>query len=721
MNLIKLTFLFTILALNWNQVPGQEEDLTVLDKWIKWHNSGSMLIQHINEQAFSHFDLRKQEILELKTPDDWTRRQEKVKETFNKIVGPFPEKTPLNPKITGVLKKDGYRVEKIIYESMPGFHVTACMFIPDRIRGKRPAVIHVSGHTVLSFREPVYQIFIHNLVRKGFIVFAIEPIGQGERDQYFDPVKNKSVIGQGVNTHTYVGDQCFISGSSLARYFAWDIIRGVDYLETRKEVDMNNIGIAGRSGGGTQSAYGAAFDERIKASAPEAFITSQIRLLELPGLQDAESNLYQAALNRIEHADFIEVRAPKPMMIVTTTRDYFSIQGARETYREAKKAYEAFGKPENLILAEDDNIHGSTKKNREAVYGFFQKFLNLPGNPDEEEVEILTPEELKVTPTGQVLTSFASETVFTINRKETQKLLDNIENSRKDIGNHLNAVAENSEMLSGFIEPSDENEPFFCGRYNRDGYNIEMYVLQGEGKCFIPMLVFVPDIPEKSGSIVYLHPEGKTAAINSGTEIEQLVKKGFVVAVPDLSGTGETKNKAGRYPDVPYNHTAGYAAMLSGRSLVGIRAGDIIRTVNFLKTSSYLCSGEINAVAVGEMGPVLLHAASFDKSIGNIVLLRSPLSYKSMVLNEYYKVHYDCSVTGVLTAYDLPDLIGCVAPRKVMLVEPKDHMLEKVSEETVKEEMAFPLSVYALKKAPDNLRIIYDFENMDPIAEWYLK
>jgi len=699
----------------------QTEDFNILNKWIKWHHSGSMLIRHINEQAFSHFDLRKQEILELKTSDDWTRRQEKVKETFNRIVGPFPEKTPLNPKITGVLKKDGYRVEKIIYESMPDFHVTACMFIPDGIRGKRPAVIHVSGHTALSFREPVYQTFIHNLVKKGFIVFAIEPIGQGERDQYFDQATNKSAIGQGVLTHTYVGDQCFISGSSLARYFAWDVIRGIDYLVTRKEVDSENIGIAGRSGGGTQSAYAAAFDERIKAAAPEAFITSQRRLLELPGLQDSESNLYQAAMNRIEHADFIEVRAPKPMMIVTTTRDYFSIQGARETYHEALKAYEAFGKPENLILAEDDHIHGSTKKNRESVYGFFQRFLNLPGDQDEEEVKILSPEELQVTPTGQVLTSFSEETVFTINRSETKKLLDNIENSRRDIEIHLNNVIPKARKISGYIEPSTQGETVFCGRYNRTGYNIEMYVLQGEGRCFIPLLLIVPKRLQKSGSIIYLHPGGKTAALDSGTEIEQLVMKGFIVAVPDLSGTGETKNTAGRSPDVPYSHPVEYGIMLSGRSLVGVRAGDVIRTAEFLKKLYPANSREIHTIATAEMGPVLLHAASFSDHIRNIILLRSPISYQSVVMNQYYKVHFSCTVPGALQAYDLPDLIACIAPRKIAIVEPKDHMLETASEEIVRQELAFPLSVYALRKAPDNIKIIFSCENMDSLAEWCFK
>lgn len=715
-------FVLLMLAVSFG-TPGicqEEEDLTILDNWIKWHDSGSMLIRHINEQAASYFDIRRQGILKLKTEDDWLERQEKVKAIFDRIVGPFPEKTPLNAQVTGVLRKDGFRVERVVYESMPEFYVTACLFIPDGIEGKRPAVIHVSGHTVDAFRAPVYQIFIHNLVKKGFIVFAIDPIGQGERDQYFNPATNKSTIGLGVKTHTYVGDQCFLSGSSLARYFAWDIIRGVDYLETRKEVDMGNIGIAGRSGGGTQSAYGAAFDERIKAAAPEAFITSDKRLLEGPGLQDAESHLYRSTINGVEHADLIEVRAPKPMMVVTTSRDYYSIQGARETYREAKRAYEAFGEPENLLLAEDDHKHGSTQKNREAVYGFFQKFLGLPGASNENEVEVLGPKELTVTKTGQVLTSLGGETVFTINRKETQGLLDDIEASRKDAKKHLESVVAEAKVLSGFVEPSAEDGPVYCGRYNRDGYSIERYVLQGEGRCVIPMLLFVPDSTERSGSIIYLHPEGKTAALTSTTDIEELVKSGFVVAAPDLSGTGETTNRAGRSPNVPYVHVVGYAAMLTGRSLVGIRAGDVVRTANFLKDNGHADSVQIGAIAVGEAGPVLLHAASFDTSIKSIILLRSPLSYKSMVMNEYYKAHFSCAVPGALTAYDLPDLLASIAPRQVAIAEPRDQMLNPASPDVVKEELRFPRDVYAEKSASKSLRIRPSLESLVPLVNWSL-
>src|SRR5690606_10944382 len=159
---------------------------------------------------------------------------------------------------------------------------------------------------------------------------------------YFDPETGKSKVGGTTKEHSYPGAQAFITGSSQARYMIWDGIRSVDYLLSRKEVDPDRIGITGRSRGGTQSSYIAAFDERIKAVAPENYITSFQRLIESLGPQDAEQNFFHGIKRGIDHADLLEVRAPKPALVITTTRDAFSILGARETAREVARVYQAY-------------------------------------------------------------------------------------------------------------------------------------------------------------------------------------------------------------------------------------------------------------------------------------------------------------------------------------------------------------------------------------------
>src|SRR4030042_5537129 len=200
------------------------------------------------------------------------------------------------------------------------------MFIPGGLKkgSKYPVVIYCSGHTSDGYHGS-YQQMILNLVRKGFIVFAFDPVAQGERLEYYDPETGKDIVGDPDIVHSYSGAQAFITGSSQARYMIWDGIRAVDYLMTRKEVDPARIGITGRSGGGTQSAYIAAFDDRIYAAAPECYITNFTRLFQSIGNQDAEQNFFNGIIRGIDHPDLLLVRAPKPAMMITTSRDMFSV------------------------------------------------------------------------------------------------------------------------------------------------------------------------------------------------------------------------------------------------------------------------------------------------------------------------------------------------------------------------------------------------------------
>jgi len=331
-------------------LPPDEENLNVFQQWIKWNNPGSLLINHLNKQAIDLYEARDREISRLKTKSEWMKRQAFVKDKIMELVGPFPDKTPLNPKITGTIKKEGYRIDKIVFEAMPGYYVTGCIYIPDGIKGKIPAILNVCGHNPDAFRMAIYQVINYNLVKKGMIVFAIDPPGQAEHVQYFDKEINTSAIGYSVIEHNYFGNQCFLTGSCGARYFIWEGIRGIDYLVSRKDVDPARIGVTGWSGGGQVTTYISAFDDRVKVSIPCSGSIINRRLLETKGIQDAESFFIGGLANGITFEDLIEVRAPKPTLMTFTSRDeYLTMQSQQEAYLEAKAAYRAFGnedKPE---------------------------------------------------------------------------------------------------------------------------------------------------------------------------------------------------------------------------------------------------------------------------------------------------------------------------------------------------------------------------------------
>ncbi len=709
--MLKLVFLISFMVFLFfgaKAIAQQKEDLSVLTRWMRWTDASNSLYHHLMDQAIQLLDERAARVATLKTEGQWLKRQEEVRQTLMEIVGPFPEKTPLNPRIVDVLHKNGYRVEKLVYESQPDYYVTACLFVPDDLNGKTPAILNPIGHSGESFRRPIYQDVILNLVKKGFIVLTYDPISQGERLQYFDPEEGKSRVGGSTSEHSYVGAQCFIAGNSIARHMIWDGIRGIDYLLTRDEVDPERIGLTGLSGGGTLTSYIGAFDDRVYASGPQCYITSLKRLLQSIGPQDGEQNLYHGIASGIDHADLLEVRAPKPALVLATTRDFFSIQGVRETCAEVKEAYRAFGKPENFGMVSDDAPHSFTTKNQEALYAFFQKHLNLPGDPTEKEVEALTAEELTVTETGQVSTSLKGRIAFDINRADAEKLIQDIENSREDLPNHLESVKNNARELSGFIPPDRAPEAVFTGAYQREGYSVNKYILSGEGDYIIPTLLMTPDDDDKHPAVIYVRPDGKAVEAGEGGEMEQLVKKGFIVLAPDLIGIGETgpgSFKGDAYIDnVSYN--VWFASIQIGRSIVGVRAGDIVRAVRYLESREDVDHRDISIIAYGEMCPVAIHAAAFEGSISKVALIEPLISYRSIVMSRYYSTSFiHATVAGALTAYDLPDLAGCIAPRQLLMVNVTDQNKEKAGLELIEKDLAITRSAYTAAGAEGSLEI----------------
>lgn len=673
--------------------------------WIHFSDARNSLYHYLSVQAYPLLEKRSGIISGLHSLTDWQERQEWLRNILKDIAGPFPPKTPLNSKIIRTIKKEDFRVEHIIYQSQPGFYVTSSMFIPDKLRGKAPVVIYCSGHTDNGYRG--YQTQILNLVKKGFIVFAFDPVDQGERLEYFDPETNKPKTGGSDLWHSYSGAQALISGSSQLMYMVWDGIRAVDYILTRSEIDPSRIGITGRSGGGTQSAWIAALDERIYAAAPESYITNFRGLFWCPGPQDAEQEPVNGIIRGIDLADLLLVRAPKPALIIATTGDYFGIQGFRESAKEASGIYKAYGREDDFSCAEDIlPRHGSTRKNNEAMYSFFQKVLNNPGISEEEKIIPLSEEEMQVTKTGQVYTSLGGETVFSLNCKVTEELITSLQSSRKNLPGYLPEAINSAKRLSGYREPSVIGEPVFTGCIQREGYLIEKYFVTGEGDYIIPYLLMKPE-KSNNKALIYLHPSGKSAEASVGGEIEWFVRNGFTVLAPDLIGTGETGPgdfQGDSYIDgVSYN--IWFASMLIGRSIVGIRAGDVVRLTRLMKNISGI--NEVYGFARRGMAPVLLHAAAFEPAIARIALADPYSSWRSIVMNRFYDPRFiHSAVPGALTAYDIPDLAASLAPRKLTMANVTDGNGKTTDNESINRDLSVIKIAYQKQQADSQLNIV---------------
>ncbi len=616
-------------------------------KWLTYQDNHRALYKIITDEAFRLLDKREEKISRFQSPADWAAHQKEMKSVLCDPLEKFT-KTPLNAITTGTLERETFTVEKVRFESHPGFYVTAGLFLPKKRQNPAPAVIYACGHTELGFRSETYQQVILNLVDKGFIVLAFDPIGQGERLQYPDAETGKSKVGGPTKEHSFAGVQALLTGTSLTDYFIWDGIRVLDYLETRPEVDMKRIGMTGRSGGGTQTAQIAACDERIYAAAPECYITSFRRLLQSIGPQDAEQNPYNAIANGFDHADFIHSRAPKPTLMITTTHDFFSIQGARETFAEVQKSYSAFGKPENIQMVEDFGVHESTKSNREALYAFFQKHLKNPGDSKDSETTPFTPEELWVTPTGQIGTSYHCETVFSLNQKYLQK-------KPVSAGN----LKEKALQTAGIHPERKLTAAVYTGKFQQDDAEVKKYFLENSKKDYaLPVYVIENSKVGNGNPVVWFHPGGKSEIFES-EQLRELLNLGKTVIAADLPGIGELNDPEfsgdGVIAKIPFNYTFG--ANLAGKSIPGIQAEAIDLLIQFIKSDHRFLNKRPEAVVQGDAASAVLHFAMLSNPFEKITFWDFPGQVMELVKTEHYNpaaaFH---AVPGSLPFYDLSDL-----------------------------------------------------------------
>ena len=705
----------------------QVETLDVLKGWYKYDNLDHALYHHYLSQALKLIDKRKEKIKKLNTIEEWKERQKEVKKILPEIIGPFPDKTPLNAKVVGIIQKNDYHIEKIIFESRPNYLVPAFLFVPNNINGKVPGILFPMGHNQKGIRADYFQRSAINMVKKGFVVLTFDPIGQGERSQFYSRKLNKSVIGGGCLEHMYASLPVILTGRSLANYFIWDGIRALDYLLSRKEVDSTRIGITGLSGGATATTFGAAYDSRIKAAAPSCFISSMKRVFESIGPQGPEQNLIGALARGIDYPDYIEVRAPKPFLALTTTRDFLSIQGARETEAEVKKVYKIFDAEDNFLVAEDDSIHAITTKNRVERHKFFQKFLNMPGDPTDMEVNIFSDKELQITKTGQIMADFKCENILDVNKKDAKKLINKLNKARKNSKSHLQNVVIAAKKLTGYVPPEKVENNLFNGRYQKSGYVIERRLIDGEdGDYPVPFLLFLPDSITKP-PVLYLNEAGKSADAE-GT-ILSIVKNGHPVIAADLLTIGEMKQKSkkvsfgenAKYGSIAYSNY--FAAVQLNRSLIGIHAGDIERLVKYIKQSKWFSGNDIYAVAKGELlSASLLHAAVFEKEFSKIILSAPLISYAAIAGSKlYYSPAYSPIVPGALTAYDLPDLEAVLAPTKLLLVDVRNEMNKTANKNLIESELNIVKETYKTAKAVDNFVIENNVNEKELFENWFNK
>lgn len=610
----------------------------------------------------------------LKTRADAERYVADVRKKIAACFGPFPAKTPLNPKVTGKVERDAYTIEKVIFESRPGFLVTANLYVPQGRTGPLPGVVGTCGHSVGGKTEGAYQSFAQGLARQGYVVLIFDPIGQGERLQY-GRLKGKGGPGVGVGEHLLAGNQQFLVGEFLGSWRAWDGVRALDYLLTRPEVDPKHVGITGNSGGGTMTTWLCGVEQRWTMAAPSCFVTTFRRNMENELPADTEQCPPRVLSLGLDHSDFLAALAPKPVIILAKEKDYFDARGAEEAFARLNRLYGLLGAEGNVKLFIGPTPHGYTKENREAMYQWFNHVTKVSDAAAESPLTIEKDETLWCTPKGQVA-EMGSRSVFAFTAARAKELAPQQAKAEP----LPRAVARVLKLPSDDRSPPEYRilRPLAGRKYPLP--HATTYAVETEPGVYAVVYRLSEAAhlsrPTKDAgrAVLYVSHQSADAELRDEPLVKEILKAeaGSTFYACDVRGIGESR------PDTcgtnsyltPYGSDYFYAvhSVMLDRPYPGQRTLDVLRVLDWLAGIGHR---EVHLVAKGWGAIPATFAAVLSDAVKQVTLKNALTSYAEVATSELYGWPLSAFVPGVLAAFDLPDCYRALEAKKLRQIEPR--------------------------------------------------
>lgn len=307
------------------------------------------------------------------TAQEWNDRANAVREQLLVTLGlwPMPERTPLNAQVFGKLERDGYTIEKVVLETLPGFYLSGNLYRPAETAGRVPAILCPHGHHADGRVNPDVQQRCIRWAKLGCVVFLYDMVGYNDSQPF---------------GHEFLNPRLDRWGYSLASLQTWNSLRALDWVTSLEDVDAARIGCTGASGGGTQTFLLAAIDPRVAVAAPVVMVSNSFQggcvCENAAGLRHGTDNVEFAALC-----------APRPMKLVGATGDW-----TRETmshvYPPIRDVYRLVGRPRDLAAEVFDFPHNYNQTSRNAVYAFMAPRLLDPSiDPESTREGEQKPEE----------------------------------------------------------------------------------------------------------------------------------------------------------------------------------------------------------------------------------------------------------------------------------------------------------------------------------------
>jgi dienelactone hydrolase len=628
----------------------------------------------------------------------WGEKRTALRRAMLAAMGPFPQQPgPLNARTVGVLRRQGYRIEKVLFESRSGVWVTSSLYLPEAGGRRYPAVLVVHGHWAGARRDPVVQARCLGLVKLGFVVLAVDAFGAGERH---------TTAALGTYHGALYGSTLWPTGHTLLGMQVYDNRRAVDYLRSRPEVDGRQLGITGASGGGNQTMYAGALDERFLAVVPVCSVSSYQAYLRAAG---CVCEVLRGGLRFAEEGDVLALVAPRGLMVINATRDFVSVGEAAKSIARARPVFEIYGAGDKLRHVTFESGHAYSQPMREAMYGWMTRWLKNEGGgrpvaePDhqvEAAAELACFPDRQRPPGYMLLPEFAAREAAEL-VAQARIRPDHMEDWESTATARRDQLRR--EILGDF--PRAPRPDATRGKPTAaDNVRTTSLIIHPEPNMPVPALLQTrTDCKPGGPACILLHMDGKSHALRHSLA-GALLERNWTILAPDLRGSGETQPQNDALAGAPDHNSAEHALWL-GRPLLGQWVFDVRCLLDWLALQPSLDHDRLAVVGIGQAGIVALTAACLlEEQVSSSAIVATPSTF--ITTTAYPSgTRMGLLAPGILRVGDIPDLAALIAPRHLLVAKGLGKTGEPLGMRPLREAFAFTASIYRLYRASNRLRV----------------
>ncbi|MFH1613539.1 MAG: alpha/beta hydrolase family protein [Planctomycetota bacterium] len=610
---------------------------------------------------------------------------------LQKVMGGYVPKGKVPARKVGVIKADGYRIEKWLVQAFPRMYVPVNLYLPDSATAC-PLILKPNGHTWDGCKHPLYQHIYVNLVKRGYVVVTWDPPGQGERGNYFDTKSG--------NNHSTAAGQCFLAGISFANFYHYEGVRILDWVIDRDEIALERIGVTGVSGGGSTTAWLMGMDERIKVAAPcMGTVTTQSLMSPIPGVShhDEDNSIDMALPYGTNFEALLSSFCPKPQLIMAGRQDFtFPHTDLMKLYRHVRRVYKNVKAEKNVSFIVVDECHGYSEGLRKAMYNFFATHLGGEKTVHEFNFVPRPKSQLLCTKTGDVKSNLGSETASTLAYKYFCR-----HREKYDFGRGVDKILKTQKQIRQNVRRklrlTNQKIASFDERYKLDlpdnVYTVVRIRLSPDKDRFISGALFLP----AHGDDVPVLVVGQTQYANNAQNcfVSACLSEGiglFYLGLVDCNSRADVSSSF---------------VYMAGKFEAEMKIEDILAGCRYLRTVKTVDKSRIFVAGEGKDAIYALYAAALDESITGcavsemIVSLECILKTDSFFENKGYAYDWVLERTkGVALCADVDNLIAALAPRKFLMINPWEGKI--LSCKGIKARYANAVKVYLRLKSQRN-------------------